>query len=277
MKSILVPIEDHLLMGAVMEVAVMLAREFNSYIEGVAVGPDIAEFVAADFGFSGIVLDDRSRRDFVDHSRRSLESFMAARRIERSQADADLPCFGWCGDALLSDTAVSEYARVFDVIVVGRPRPGPRLPRKSTLEAILFESGRPILIVPPQPPTTIGERIAVAWNGTTDTARSVAFAMPLLTRAQDVVILTAPGPDLPGPTDEQLARSLRRHGAPARVGRVDEAAPTPAAALLEAATGLGADLLIKGGFTRSRLRQLIFGRVTSEILADANLPVFMAH
>ena len=52
----------------------------------------------------------------------------------------------------------------------------------------MFESGRPVLIVPPQPPATLGERIAIAWNGTTDTARSIAFAMPLLMRAEDVVI-----------------------------------------------------------------------------------------
>ncbi len=276
MKSILIPVEDHLLMGAVMETAVLLARAFNSYIEGVAVGPDIAEFVAADFALSGIVLDDRTRRDFVDHSRRTLETFMAAQRIERPRDGLDVASFGWCGDTLVSDTGVGEYGRVFDVIAVGRPGPGPRLPRKSTLEAVLFESGRPVLIAPPQPPQSLGERIAIAWNGTTDTARSIAFAMPLLARAQDVVILTVPGPALPGPSDEQLARSLRRHGAPARVGRVGEG-DTPAAALLAAAAGLGADLLIKGGYTRSRLRQLIFGKVTSEILAEANLPVFMAH
>ncbi len=101
--------------------------------------------------------------------------------------------------------------------------------------------------------------------------------MPLLERAQDVVILAVPGPALPGPTSEQVAKSLRRHGVPARVGLVGEAARSPAAALLETAGVLGADLLIKGGYTRSRLRQLIFGKVTSEILSDANLPVFMAH
>jgi len=264
-------------MDAVMEAAVLLARAFNSYMEGVAVGPDIAEFVAADFALSGVILDDRTRRDLVDHSRRRLESFMEARRIGRPKGEENGPSFGWMGDTLLSDTAVGEYGRVFDLIAVGRPGSGPQRPRTSALEAVLFESGRPVLITPPQPPQILGERIAIAWNGTTDTARSIAFAMPLLTRAQDVVILTVPGPSLPGPSDDQLAKSLRRHGAPARVGLVNETEKTPAAALLDTAAALGADLLIKGGYTRSRLRQLIFGKVTSEILAEANLPVFMAH
>ncbi len=277
MKSILMPVEDHALMEPAMQVALNLARAFDSYIEGVAVGPDIAEFVAADFALSGVVLDDRTRRDFVDHSRALFEGFMAAHHVERAREDAARPAYGWSGEALISDTGVGEYGRVFDVIAVGRPGPGLRLPRKSTLEAVLFESGRPVLIAPPEPPATLGERIAIAWNGTTDTARTIALAMPLLKRAQDVVILTVPGPALPGPSDEQLARSLRRHAVPARVGLVGEAGNSPAAALLETAAVLGADLLIKGGYTRSRLRQLFFGRVTSEILAEANLPVFMAH
>ena len=277
MKSILMPVEDHALMDAVMQVALNLARSFDSYIEGVAVGPDIAEFVAADFALSGVVLDDRTRRDFVDHARGRFEGFMAAHRVERARGDQEGPSYGWTGEALISDTGVGEYGRVFDVIAVGRPGPGVRMPRKSTLEAVLFESGRPVLIAPPNPPATLGERIAIAWNGTTDTARSIAFAMPLLERAQDVVILAVPGPALPGPTSEQVAKSLRRRRVPARVGLVGEAARSPAAALLETAGVLGADLLIKGGYTRSRLRQLIFGKVTSEILSDANLPVFMAH
>jgi nucleotide-binding universal stress UspA family protein len=277
LKAILIPIEEHALMDAVMETALLLARKFNSYMEGAAIGPDIAEFVAADFALSGVILDDRTRRDVLDHSRRMLETFMIARDVGRQREEATGPSFGWIGETLVSDSGIGEYGRVFDVTVVGRPGSGSRQPRKSTLEAALFESGRPVLIAPPEPPQTLGERIAIAWNGTTDTARTIALAMPLLIRAQDVVVLTVPGPLLPGPSDEQVAKSLRRHGVPTRVGLVGATSDSPAAALLDAAATLGADLLIKGGYTRSRLRQFIFGKVTSEILAEANLPVFMAH
>jgi len=97
-----------------------------------------------------------------------------------------------------------------------------------------------------------------------------------LQKAADVAVLAVPGMRLPGPSEAQLARSLRRHGVPARVVEVKEG-KAPGVALLDKAAVLGADLLIKGGYTQSRLRQLIFGSVTSEILADARLPVFMAH
>jgi nucleotide-binding universal stress UspA family protein len=204
---------------------------------------------------------------------------MAANKIPRQDggAPASGPSYGWTGDALVSDNGIGEYGRIFDAIVVGRPGPQPRQPRRSTFEAALFETGRPVLIAPPRPLETLGETIVIVWNGSTDTARTIAFAMPLLTRAKDVVVLNVPGSRLPGPTEEQVAKSLRRHGAPARVVLIGEAAKSAGAALLEAAAMLGADLLVKGGYTRSRLRQFIFGSVTSEILASANLPVFMAH
>lgn len=277
MKAILIPVEEHALMDAVLETALRLAWKFDSYMEGAALGPDIAEMVAADFSLSGVVLDDRTRRDFLDNGRRLFETFMTANKIGRQREDARGPSFGWIGDKLVSDNGIGEHARIFDVIAMGRPGSGPRQPRRSTFEAVLFESGRPVLIAPPRPPATLGDVIAIAWNGSTDTARTIAFAMPLLTCARDVVVLNIPGPRQPGPTEEQLARSLRRHGAPARVAPINEASKFPGAAVLSAAAMLGADLLIKGGYTRSRLRQLIFGNVTSEILAEANLPVFMAH
>lgn len=264
-------------MGAVLETSLLLAHKFDSYMEGVALGPDIAELVAADFSLSGVVLDDRTRRDVLDHGRNFFETFMAANNIGRQRADATGPSFGWMGDTLVSDNGVGEYGRIFDVTVVGRPGPGPRQPRRSTFEAALFESGRPVLIAPPLALETLGETIVIVWNGSTDTARTIAFATPLLTQAKDVIVLNVPGPRLPGPSEDQLVKSLRRHGAPARVVLIGEATKSAGAALLETAAMLGGDLLIKGGYTRSRLRQFIFGNVTSEILANANLPVFMAH
>jgi nucleotide-binding universal stress UspA family protein len=277
MKAILIPVEEHALMDAALETALLLGRKFDSYMEGAALGPDIAEMVAADFSLSGVVLDDRTRRDFIDQGRLLFEAFMAENKVGRQREGDCGASFGWIGDLLVSDNGIGEHARVFDATVVGRPGPGPRQPRRSTFEAALFESGRPVLIAPPRPPATLGETVAIAWNGSTDTARTIAFAMPLLIRARDVAVLNVPGPRPPGPSEEQLAKALRRHGAPARVVALGEASKSPGAAVLNAAAMLGADLLVKGGYTRSRLRQLIFGNVTSEILAEADLPVFMAH
>jgi len=277
MKSILVPVEDHATMESVLETTLLLARKFSSYIEGAALGPDIAEMVAADFSLSGAVFDDRTRRDLLDHARQKFESFMTAHGVKRLDASGTDISFGWTGENLVSDNGIGEYGRVFDVIAVGRPGSSSQQPRRSTLEAALFDSGRPLLIAPPQAPQQFGSCIAIAWNGASDTSRTVAFAMPLLKLAQDVPVLKIPGTRFPGPSDEQLAKSLRRHGIAARVVPFGETNKASGIAFLEKATALGADLVLKGGYTQSRLRQIIFGSATSEILAESKLPIFMAH
>ena len=264
-------------MDGVLETALSVGRRFDSYIEGLPLGPDIAEMVAADFSMSGVIFDDRTRRAFLRHAAETFDGFMTRARVPRRIEDGVGPCCGWMGETLVSPTSVGEYGRVFDLIVVGRPGVASHEPNRSTLEAALFESGRPLLIAPPTPPKTLADVVAIAWNGSSETARTIAFAMPLLTRARDVPVLAVPGFRLPGPSDEQIARSLRRHGVPARVVLVSEKGRPPGRALLETAADLGADLMLKGGYTQSRIRQMIFGSVTSDILAEANLPVFMAH
>jgi nucleotide-binding universal stress UspA family protein len=277
MKAILIPVEDHAAMDSVFKTALLFAQKFGSYMEGAALGPDLAEMVAADFSLGGVVFDDRTRRELLDLAYSKFEGFMLSHGIKRYDNPSTKPSFGWLGETLVSDNGIGEYGRVFDVIAVGRPGSGLHEPRKATLEAALFDSGRPLLIAPPQAPAKLGECIVIAWNGSSETARTVAFAMPLLMTAQDVPIVTIPGNRLPGPSDEQLAKSLRRHGIRARTVSATEPAKGQGAAILETATALGADLLIKGGYTQSRLRQLIFGSATGQILADASLPIFMAH
>lgn len=277
MKAILIPVEDHTGMNAVFETTLLFAKKFGSYMEGLALGPDLAEMVAADFSLGGVVFDERTRRELLDQAFSKFESFMLAHAVKRYDAASTAASFGWFGDTLVSDNGVGEYGRVFDLIAIGKPGNGLQQARKATLEAALFESGRPLLIAPRQAPEKLGECIVIAWNGSSETARTVAFAMPLLLAANDVPIVMIPGTRLPGPSDEQLARSLRRHGIRARTVPVSDPSKPQGAAVLETAAGLGADLLIKGGYTQSRLRQFIFGSATGQILADANLPIFMAH
>jgi nucleotide-binding universal stress UspA family protein len=277
MKAILVPVEDHAGMNAVFETTLLFAQKFGSYMEGAALGPDLAEMVAADFSLGGVVFDDRTRRELLDQAFAKFESFMLAHAVKRYDEASSAPSFGWLGDTLISDNGIGEYGRVFDLVAVGRPGSGLHQARKATLEAALFESGRPLLIAPRQALSRLGECVVIAWNGSSETARTVAFAMPLLLAAQDVPIVMIPGARLPGPSDEQLAKSLRRHGIKARTVPVSDPSKSQGSAVLETAAALGADLLIKGGYTQSRLRQLIFGSATGQILAEADLPIFMAH
>ena len=147
----------------------------------------------------------------------------------------------------------------------------------STFETALFEGGRPILLAPPTPPKSLGESIVIAWNGSTETARAVAFAMPFLRSAGRILVLTVEGGMVPGPSAEDLARALACEGVDAAHKALPADRRTPGETFLAEAADFGCDLLIKGAYTQSRLRQMIFGGPTSHLLAYADLPVLMAH
>src|SRR5262249_31044727 len=158
-----------------------------------------------------------------------------------------------------------------------RPGGDPKGSRMTTLEAALFESGRPVLIAPPSPRPQIGSNVLIAWNGSTEQARTTAFALPILKQAGRVVVLTVEGgAAVPGPTGEQLCRYLQLNGVPAKPLTVGLHGRLTGEAVLEHANALGCDLLIKGAYTQSRLRQFIFGGTTRYILNNAMLPVLMA-
>jgi nucleotide-binding universal stress UspA family protein len=171
---------------------------------------------------------------------------------------------------------LASYARVFDVTVVGRPESVSDGPRMGALEAALFESGRPVLLAPPNGHRTLGENILIAWNGTPEAARTVAFAKPLLRRARHVCVVTLEGGQQPEPSGEHLARYLQLNGISCEARSVD-AAPERGAAFLAEAQRLGSDLVVKGAYTQSRLRQMIFGGATRHVVTEATVPVLLAH
>jgi nucleotide-binding universal stress UspA family protein len=126
-------------------------------------------------------------------------------------------------------------------------------------------------------PNEIGRSIAIAWNGSTETARAVSLAMPLLRAATKVTVLTVRGGTVPGPSGEQIARTLRINGMPAQALDVDNEGRAVGEVILATAKDLGADLLVKGAYTQSRLRQMIFGGPTRYLLERSTIPMLMAH
>ena len=277
MKNILVPIEEHDSIGAVLETAWRFGQNFGSRIEGIALGPDTGDLIAADFAIAGSIFDEKTRRELVEHARRVFEDFMNAHGVAAAGGDANAPTFGWAGGDMSTDSGIGAYGRVADIVVVGRPGSGRGDPRRATLESVLFEAGRPIMIAPRKAPEKIGETVVISWNRSTETARTVGFAMPVLKKARRVVVLTVTGALSPGPSAEALAKALQRHGMTVDVVNVESGARAPGRMILDQCAMLGADLLVKGGYTQSRLRQMIFGGATADILAYAEIPVFMAH
>jgi nucleotide-binding universal stress UspA family protein len=120
--------------------------------------------------------------------------------------------------------------------------------------------------------------VLIAWNRSTEQARATALAMPLLERADQITVLTiVGGTEVSGPSAEQLVQNLRRHRIAAELKRVGLDGKSTGETILATAQSLGCDLLIKGAYTQSRLRQLIFGGATQHVLENAMIPVLLAN
>lgn len=176
-----------------------------------------------------------------------------------------------------TDLDLGAYARLFDFVLLSRPAQASDSPSMGLIEAALFDSGRYLVIAPPAPPPTFAERIVIAWNGGPETARSIACARPFLTQAKEVMVLEVDGGMTPGPDADAAAGYLAGTGVNAVVKRVKGSGRNAGPIVLEEAGAFGCDLLIKGGYTRSRLRQTIFGGMTIHILQYADMPVLMSR
>ena len=279
MKTILVPMENHDDMQSALETALLLGRRCNSYIEGFTLRWSINEVMVGDV-MGGVSLETY-RDDIAEEAKKAkqiFETFMQKHDVPRATETTESLSFGWLDDAAEGEGFIGSYGRVFDVIVMKRrdARSGPIHDR--LIESGLFESGRPILLSPPSPPQQIATNVLIAWNCSTEQARAIALAMPLLQKADRITILTViGGTGVPGPSAEQLIRYLHRNGIIAKPMRVELDGRNTGEAILATAQLLGCDLLIKGAYTQSRLRQWIFGGATQHVLGNAALPVLLAN
>lgn len=275
MKNILVLVEDHSAIESVMATALQMGSRFGSAVDGIPIAPDISDIVVADISIGATIFDQRTKQILTDRAAKHFAAAVAATGYP-TLATGDGPAANWSSQ-MTSDGGIGGAGRVYDLIVLGRPGQGGHDPRQSTFEAALFESGRPVLIAPPRSPTRFGDTILIAWNRSSETARTVGAAVPLLQQARRVVIMTIEIPSVPGPSGALLGKSLRRHGIEVECLPVEVRAANEGPAILKKAAEVGADLIVKGGYTQSRLRQMIFGGATSHILSYAEVPVFMAH
>jgi nucleotide-binding universal stress UspA family protein len=283
MKSILVPVEECAGLQAQMATAVLVAAQFGGHIDGLVPRVDVDAYF---YGYAmGAVASPTLQSFEQERETRTQQLQVVYRDFMRAHdvAWGDLatptkqPAADWLAEVAAGDEAIGQLARLYDVTVLARPVSNEKVPRSALLETVLFESGRPILVAPPEVPARLGEIVLVAWNGSTESARAITFAKPFLSRAKRVVVLAVEGGSVPGPNAGEVEVALRRAGIAAEVTGVRPEERSTGEAILEEAAKLGADLLVKGAYTHNRLRQLIFGGATSHILAEANLPVLMAH
>ncbi len=286
-KYILVPATGSDMDAPVFATALTVARPAAAHIEFLHVRLDaqqvLVSMASADMGGGGAydeVLNtlDRETAARQQKAERAVHDFCAAQRLVLDAAP-DMPGVTAAWHTELGDEPgwLAEHGRVADLVVLGRARDDEPV-ALDILEACLMGTGRPILLAPATPPTSIGRVIAIAWKNTRESARAVDAARTFIDRAQQVVILTVQ--EGAGPTDpscERLCTALRWHNPNTTVRQVQPGDRQPAQALLAAAAGAGADLLVMGGYSHSRVREMVLGGFTRHVLQGADLPVLMAH
>lgn len=279
MKTVLVPTEPHASMQSALETALLLAQKFSSCIEGFPLRPGVADLVAMDpdSGLTMVAVKENDA-ELARHAEEVFRAFMDRHDVPQRSGDAVATLsWTWQKEAPSGHDYVGSYGRVFDLIVLARPGPEWQSPSMITLESALFESGRPVLIAPPTAPRSLATNVLIAWNCSTEQARTTADAMPFLRQAARVTIATVEGATVAGPSAEQMARTLKANGVSAEPIMLKSRKGGAGEVLLSKAQELGCDLIVKGAYTQSRLRQMIFGGTTRHILANARLPVLMAH
>jgi nucleotide-binding universal stress UspA family protein len=220
---------------------------------------------------------ERDGRSAAAHRR--FEAFCAQFGIPIAMAPGE---YGGVSASLSEETGESTaqltgLARHNDMIVVGRHTRADGLPA-DFIDQILLRSGRPILVAPARAPKTLTGTVMVCWQETPESARALSASIPLLSKANRVVIATVLEPADPSADSmNDVVRHLAWHGIDAEVRRVARDERSSGALLCAAARDCGADLLIMGAYGHSRTRQSLFGGCTQYFLSDAAHAVLFMH
>ncbi|MGO4378091.1 universal stress protein [Pseudoduganella sp. RAF53_2] len=277
-RTILVHVDKSANAPARIKLAARLAQMEEAHLVGAAMtGMPRYMYAGSPFDVSGALVADYLRYA----SKRSEE---ALAKFEEVAASADIR------SRESRRTEEDEYsglclqARYADLLVLGQTNPDDHGEAGLLLdlpEYVILNSGRPVLMVPYAGEfTDIGKRCLVAWNGSTQAARAVTTAIPLLRRASTVTVAVF---DAKGSEEEHgqepgadIALYLARHGINVEV----ESSPAPidtGNAILSLAANMDADLLVMGAYGHSRFREMMLGGATRTVLSSMTLPVLMAH
>jgi nucleotide-binding universal stress UspA family protein len=172
------------------------------------------------------------------------------------------------------------HGRYADLLVLGQD--DPESDSAGLLEAVVFDSGRPVLAIPFAGSfKTIGKRVLVGWNASREASRALHDALPLIAKAETATVFLAnPTRGLDGHGEEpgaDIARHMVRHGLKVEVAKVIADDVPDSALLLNHASDMGADLLVMGAYGHSRLREFILGGMTRSLLREMTVPVLLSH
>jgi nucleotide-binding universal stress UspA family protein len=260
---------------AILDYAVSVATAFEAHLAGVAFA---YEPVVPGTVFDGVAASiiETYRAESEKAGQAAVAKFNEATRRAGISAEAHLLEAGPSG----AGEMFAQFARHFDLSIVGQAEPEKDMPEELLPEAALFGSGRPVLIVPYiQRAGMKLDRVLACWDGSRAAARAIGDAMPFLERSKAIEIVTVakheePRDELPG---VDIAHHLARHNVEVDFKRMVANDIDVASTILSYAADASADLIVMGGYGHSRLREFVLGGATRDILTAMTVPVLMSH
>ncbi len=283
-RKVLLPLTGTTAGEAALVTALSVARLWKAHVTALHVRVDSRDVAPlAGEGLSGAMIEEmmsateKESSDRARAVRAMFERFVAEHGVvvQEARFRAGMATASFASVVGREEDVVVQQARLADLTVVAHPEADEDVSSTDALHAVLFDSGRPVLIAPQYPPGSIGKRIALAWNGTAESAQAVWAALPWMRQAEAVRILSADEYQRRGPGATELLDYLALHGIKGELATFRPIDREVGAGLLAAAHEFGADLLCMGAYSHSRLRQLILGGVTRHVLEKGDLPVMM--
>ena len=261
--------------GPADDYAVSVAATFGAHLAGIAFLFDPIVPVSG-AGYIPAEVIEIQERENETATRAALDRF--ATSCSRAGVGAEpltlSTSFAGAGDQF------GRIARRFDLSIVGQAEPETSAVEDIIAEAALFESGRPVIVVPyiQKAPLKL-DRVMLCWDGSRAAARAIADAMPLLERAGRVEVVIVANER--GKQDEiagaDMGAHLARHGLDVEVKRTTLGGIDVADVILSHAADAGSDFIVMGGYGHSRLREFVLGGVTRSIFRSMTIPVLMSH
>ena len=286
LKTILVPMSGTDSDPVALNAALQVARNFDAHVDALFVKLDPRDAVPMlGEGMSGAMVEEIMRSaegEANSHLRTARRTFDAVVQ----QANVDLrdvpsgvegPSAGWREVVGRIEDVVPVEGRLADLLVFAHTRLDSDTQAYVTVETALLGAARPLLLVPGTLPEEIGRTITVAWNGSAESARALAGAMPFIRSADTVHVLTAETSRTEAAAGRRTIDYLAWHGVNVQLTILKPGSEPVGRTIISKATELGSDLLVMGGYGHSRMREMILGGVTRHVLNHAGLPVLMAH
>ena len=264
----------------VMRSAITIGRKLDSHVRALHVRFDPAAVAGITApGMSATMYEqmiDQANRESEQRARCARDAFdRMATGADRRDSPAPGFSVAWVEVMGADGGALAAHARGADLVVLTRPKDRQDVHAALAIESVLFEAGRPVIVVPPNGPTEWGRRVMLAWNGSAQSARAMFEALPLLRRAEQVSVVSAASE--PGGSAEDAVGALAWQGLTAEPLPIEAAPADVAAQLFATAAHIDCDLVVMGGYGHSRMREFILGGVTRHALYETTQHLFLSH